>query len=215
MVEERSAVTSPPRATGSHPHVFRRLYDWVLHWAETPYGLRALALLAFSEASFFPIPPDPLLLALGLGAPPRALLYALVCAGSSVMGGLGGYLIGWKAWEALGPLFFAYVPGVTPEAFAAVGAKYAAYSFWSVFTAGFTPLPYKVFTIAAGVFRIDLGTFLLASVLSRTARFGLLGALAWYFGLPVRTFIERYFNVLSVLFVVLLFLGFLVIRFVL
>ncbi|GIX46334.1 MAG: cytochrome b561 [Candidatus Tectimicrobiota bacterium] len=203
------------RALPRRTNVLHRLYHWVLHWAETPYGGPALAALAFSEASFFPLPPDPLLLALGLGQPRRALWYALVCSISSVLGGLGGYLIGWGLWEAVGWLFFAYVPGVTPEAFALVGSKYHAYGFWAVFSAGFTPIPYKVFTLAAGVFRLDVGTFLLASALSRTARFGLLGALAWQFGPPVRAFIDRYFNLLSVVFVLLLLLGFAVVRFVL
>jgi membrane protein YqaA with SNARE-associated domain len=196
-------------------NILRRLYDWVLQWAETPYGPLALILIAFSEASFFPIPPDPLLIALGLGLPPRALLYALVCTASSVAGGLLGYALGWGLWDALGHFFFAYVPGFTPAVFDVVQTKYDQYSFWAVFSAGFTPIPYKVFTIAAGVFRIDLGTFLLASGLSRAARFGLVGLLIWRFGAPVKTFIDRYFNLLSVLFVILVILGFTVIKFIL
>jgi membrane protein YqaA with SNARE-associated domain len=194
------------------PGIGRRLYHWVLHWAETPYGLLALAVLAFSEASFFPIPPDPLLIALGLALPQRAFVYALVCSVSSVSGGLFGYLLGWGLWESLGQVFFAYVPGFTPEVFDLVQAKYQQYSFWAVFSAGFTPIPYKVFTLAAGVFGINLGVFLLASGLSRSARFFLIGYLIWQFGSPVKTFIERYFNLLSVVFVVLLILGFLVLK---
>jgi membrane protein YqaA with SNARE-associated domain len=194
------------------PGRVRRLYDWVLHWAETPYGMPALAVLAFSEASFFPIPPDPLLIALGLALPHRALVYALVCSISSVLGGCFGYLLGWGMWESLGQIFFAYVPGFTPEVFAIVQTKYQQYSFWTVFSAGFTPIPYKVFTLAAGVFGINFGIFLLASGLSRTARFVLIGCLVWQFGVPVKVFIERYFNFLSVVFVVLLILGFVIIK---
>jgi membrane protein YqaA with SNARE-associated domain len=194
------------------PGVVRRLYDWVLHWAETPYGPLALAVLAFSEASFFPIPPDPLLITLGLALPRRALVYALVCSASSVLGGCFGYLLGWGLWESLGQFFFAYVPGFTPEVFEIVRSKYEQYSFWAVFSAGFTPIPYKVFTLAAGVFGINLGVFLLASGLSRSARFLLIGCLIWQFGNPIKVFIERYFNLLSVVFVVLLILGFVVIR---
>lgn len=190
----------------------RGLYDWVLHWAETPYGIAALAVLAFSESSFFPIPPDPLLIALGLGLPRRVFIYALVCSASSVAGGIFGYVLGWGLWGSIGQFFFTYVPGVTPEVFDIVQAKYQQYSFWAVFSAGFTPIPYKVFTLTAGIFGINLGVFLLASVLGRSARFFLIGLLIWKFGAPVKAFIERYFNLLSVVFVVLLILGFLVIK---
>jgi membrane protein YqaA with SNARE-associated domain len=195
--------------------VVRRLYDWVLHWAETPYGMPALAILAFSESSFFPIPPDPLLITLGLALPRRAFLYALVCSGSSVVGGTFGYLLGWGLWESLAEIFFTYVPGVTPDVFALVQEQYRQYSFWAVFTAGFTPIPYKVFTLAAGVFGVNFGVFLLASALGRSARFFLIGLLVWRFGTPVKAFIERYFNLLSLVFVVLLILGFVVIKLVL
>jgi len=194
-----------------HPGIVRRLYDWVLHWADTPYGIPALAVLAFSESSFFPIPPDPLVLALGLARPQRALLYALVCSASSVLGGLFGYLLGWGLWESLDQIFFTYVPGISPDVFAIVQAKYAQYTFWAVFTAGFTPIPYKVFTLAAGVFEVNLWTFVLASILGRSARFFLIAVLIWQFGTPIKQFIERYFNLLSVVFVVLLILGFTII----
>ena len=95
----------------------RRLYDWVLHWAETPYGPLALGILAFAEASFFPVPPDPLLMALCLGAASRSLRFAAITTAASVAGGILGYLLGALAWQVLGDFFFAYVPGVTPEAF--------------------------------------------------------------------------------------------------
>ncbi len=192
--------------------LLHRLYTWVLHWAETPYGLPALALLAFCESSFFPIPPDPLLIALALARPRRAFVYALVCSISSIAGGSFGYLLGWSLWEAVGDLFFAYVPGVTPEVFATVQAQYQRYRFWAVFSAGFTPIPYKVFTLAAGVFRINFVIFLVASSLSRAARFFLIGLLIWRFGIPVKRFIDRYFNLLSVAFVILLILGFVAIK---
>ena len=99
------------------PGLVRRLYDWVLHWAETPSGPAALAALCFAEASFFPIPPDPLLMALCLGAIKQSLRFAAIATVASVVGGMAGYLIGWGAWQALGGFFFNYVPGVTPEAF--------------------------------------------------------------------------------------------------
>ncbi len=197
------------------PSAMRRLYDWVLHWAQTPYGLLALIVVAFSESSFFPIPPDPLLIAMGLALPQRAFVYALTCSVSSVLGGGLGYALGWGLWGSIEPIFFTYVPGFTPEVFETVRTKYEQYSFWVVFSAGFTPIPYKVFTLAAGVFGINLWIFLLASGLSRSARFFLVGFLIWRFGAPVKTFIDRYFNLLSVAFVILLILGFSVIKLVL
>jgi membrane protein YqaA with SNARE-associated domain len=196
----------------ARPGILRRLYDWVLHWAETPYGFIALALLAFVESSVFPIPPDPLLIALGLALPQRAFVAACVCSVSSVLGGLFGYLLGWGLWEVLGQVFFTYVPGFTPEVFELVRMKYDQYSFWAVFTAGFTPIPYKVFTVAAGVFGVHIGVFLLASILGRSGRFFLVALLIWKYGTPIKAFIEHYFNLLSVAFVVLLFLGFLIIK---
>lgn len=205
MIPVESQQYTPP------PGLVRRLYDWVLHWAATPYGMPALAVLAFSESSFFPIPPDPLLLTLGLARPQRALLYALVCSASSVLGGVFGYMLGWGLWESLDQLFFTYVPGISPEVFAVVQAKYAQYAFWAVFTAGFTPIPYKVFTLAAGVFDVHIGTFILASILGRSARFFCIAVLVWQFGVPIKQFIERYFNLLSIIFMVLLILGFTII----
>jgi membrane protein YqaA with SNARE-associated domain len=193
----------------------RRLYDWVLHWAETPYGAWALAILAFAEASFFPIPPDPLLMALCLGAATRSMRFAAITTGASVVGGIVGYLIGSLAWQALGGFFFAYVPGVSEEAFAAVQDLYNRYDFWAVFLAGLTPIPYKVFTLSSGIFGISFPVFLLASVLSRGLRFFVVAGLIYRFGPPISRFIDRYFNLLTWVFGALIILGFLVIEFVL
>jgi membrane protein YqaA with SNARE-associated domain len=196
---------------------FRRLYDWVLHWAETPYGTPALGLLSFAESSFFPVPPDPLLMALSLSAPRRAFLYATVASVCSVVGGLAGYAIGAWAWEHVGTLFFHYLGpmGFTPENFDLVQGKYEENAFLAVFAAGFTPIPYKVFTVAAGVFSVSLGPFFLASVLSRSARFFLVSGLIWLFGPAIKIFIDRYFNILTVAFFLLLAGGFLVIKYLL
>jgi membrane protein YqaA with SNARE-associated domain len=191
----------------------RRLYDWVLHWAATPYGLWALAVLAFAESSFFPIPPDVLLMALCLGAPHRSLVFALACSVTSVLGGAFGYVIGAFLWDHLSGFFLTYV--FSQEIFDLVSTKYSENAFWAVFTAGLTPIPYKVFTIAAGVFHIDFGEFLLASVFSRSTRFFAIAGLIYYFGPPIRTFIDKYFNLLSILFVVLLIGGFAIVRWVL
>ena len=186
----------------------RRLYDWVLGWASTPYGLVALVALAVAEASFFPIPPDPLLIALCLGAPAAAFRFAAWTTAASVAGGIAGYAIGFGAWAVLSAFFFRWVPGVTPEAFESVQELYARYDFWAIFLAGLTPLPYKVFTISAGVFALDFPVFMVASLSSRGLRFFAVAALIWKFGASITAFVDRYFNVLTVVFAVLLVLGF-------
>jgi len=195
------------------PRLVRRLYDWVLHWADTPYGTPALATLAFVESSFFPVPPDPLLIALDLGKPKRSFYFALVCSIASVIGGMFGYLIGMGLWHLLADFFFAYIPGFTPEVFAKVQTMYHTYGFAAVFIAGFSPIPYKVFTIASGVFRLNFPLFVLASAVSRSARFFLVSTLIYLFGEPIKRFIDRYFDLLSVVFVVLVVLGFLAIKY--
>lgn len=200
----------------------RKLYDWVLHWAETPYGPIALFVLAFAEASFFPIPPDPLLIALVLGARKKAFRFALNCAIASVFGAILGYSIGYFAWwtisgdyTSIANFFFNNIPGFTHERFALVQKLYNQWDFWVIFTAGFTPLPYKVFTISGGAFKINLFWFLLASVISRSARFFLVAGLIWKFGEPIKSFIDKYFNWLAILFTLLLIGGFVVIKYVL
>jgi membrane protein YqaA with SNARE-associated domain len=192
------------------PGFLRRLYDWVLGWANTRYGRVALVVLCFAEASFFPIPPDPLLMALALGAPRRAFSFAAWATAASVAGGVAGYLIGWGAWSLLGDFFFNWVPGVTPESFERVQGLYERYDFFAVFLAGLTPIPYKVITLSAGVFSVSFPVFIVASVLSRGLRFFAVAALLWKFGAPVSRFIDRYFNILTLVFGILLVLGFVV-----
>ena len=204
-------------ATHGHgrPGWIRRLYDWVLHWAETPYGPAALFLLALAESSFFPIPPDPLLMALCLGAIPKSLRFAALTTVASVLGGILGYAIGAGAWLVVRDWFFTYVPGFTPETFEMVRGMYERYDFWAVFIAGLTPIPYKVFTISGGVFGINFGTFVVASVLSRGLRFFAVAGLIYKFGPPIARFIDKYFDLLAVAFVILLVCGFAVVKYVL
>ena len=192
--------------------MIRRLYDWVMGWSESRYAVPALFLIAFAESSFFPIPPDVLLMALAISAPRRALFYALVCTAGSVTGGVAGYAIGTYAFDTLGqPIIEAY--GVT-EKFDLVGLKYQENAFAAIAIAGFTPIPYKVFTIAAGVFKIGLPTLVAASVVGRAGRFLLVGGLIRMFGPQIKEFIDKYFNILSIAFVILLVAGFLVVRMV-
>jgi membrane protein YqaA with SNARE-associated domain len=224
LVTEEAKVEGPEEhhdtvgaAAGGHgrPGWVRRLYDWVLHWAETPHGMAALFVLAVAESSFFPIPPDPLLIALCLGAARRSLRFAAVATLASVVGGMIGYGIGAGAWQVVDTWFFTYVPGVSPEAFARVQGLYDRYDFWAVFLAGLTPIPYKVFTLSAGIFNINFGVFLVASVLSRGLRFFAVAALIYRFGPPIARFIDRYFDRLAWAFGILVVAGFVVIEFVL
>jgi membrane protein YqaA with SNARE-associated domain len=189
----------------------RRVYDWVEHFAETPYGLWVLFLLAFAESSFFPVPPDVLLIALAVSIPAKALRYALVCSVGSVLGGMFGYLIGYQFMELIGVGILNFY-GLTDK-YESVAELYNRYNAWAIGIAGFTPIPYKVFTISAGAFKINFSVFLLASVVSRSARFFLVAGLIYVFGEQIRTFIERYFNILAVIFVLLLVAGFILIGF--
>jgi membrane protein YqaA with SNARE-associated domain len=194
--------------------LFRKLYDWMLHWADTPYGPLALFLLALAESSFFPIPVDPLLIALCLGAIKKSWRFALYTSLASVTGGMIGYLIGFSIWEAVDSFFFKYIPGFSESLFNRVMANFNEYGFWYVFAAGFTPIPYKVFTIASGVFKLNFFLFVIASTISRSLRFFAIAALFRKFGPEIKSFIDKYFNLLAILFFILLFGGFLVVRFI-
>jgi len=279
------------------------LYNWVLHWANTPYGTPALCALSFAESSFFPIPPDVLLIALGISRRRRSFYYAAVCSVASVVGGIFGYFIGWALWNPVGapilrslhllthdhrPVVVQTVepssvsvrpadetpfpvsrwsvmlgtirkpaaddpagpltlhrwlvhrdepvagtrvgaheyesaqtagelrPGQTAyfmtDTYHQARALYEKYDFWIVFAAAFTPIPYKVFTILSGLMQMQLLPFLLASAIGRSARFFLVSALIFVFGEPIRRFIDRYFNLLSVLFLGLLVFFFLILQ---
>lgn len=193
----------------------RQLYDWVLGWADSPHALVALAVLSFAEASFFPVPPDVLLIAMCLGAPSKYFRLAVVCSLASVFGGLAGYGIGAFAWSQVDVLFYTYVPGFSEEAFQMVQRRYQDYGVPIVFTAGFSPIPYKLFTITSGVMDLSLWAFLAASAVSRSARFFLVAFLIARFGDPMKAFIDKHFNKLALLFCVLLVGGFVVLKWML
>lgn len=195
------------------PNFIRKIYDWVLHWSDTPYGVPALFLLSFSESSFFPIPPDVLLIALAVSKPKKAFYYAAVCSAASIIGGILGYGIGWTMWGAVSGFFFDYIPGFTTENFEFIRQKYELYNFWVVFTAGFTPIPYKLITITAGVFNINFLMFVFASAVSRSLRFLLVSAIIYRFGSPIKMWIEKYFNLAATIFTLLMIGGFLIIKY--
>lgn len=189
--------------------IMRRLYDWVLSWSESPYGNWALFLLAFAESSFFPIPPDVLLIALAVGAHKKAFRFALTCTVGSVLGGMVGYLIGWQFMALIGERIVSLFGFA--DKFAQVETLYNTWDAWVVFIAGFTPIPYKVFTIAAGLFTINFPIFVLASALGRAGRFCLVAGLIYLFGPTIQSFIDRYFNLVVTAFTVLLVGGFVLI----
>ncbi len=199
--------------------IIRKLYDWVLHWSETPYGPAALFILAFAESSFFPIPPDALLIALALGAKTKSFRFALICTIGSVLGALLGYAIGHFVWwngnefSQLANFFFERIPGFSHEIFYKVKELYDEWNFWIVFTAGFTPIPYKVFTITGGALNVNIFLFLIASIISRAGRFFLVAFLIWKFGPQIKGFIDKYFNWLAIAFTVLLIGGFVGIKY--
>ncbi len=194
-------------------NLIKRLYDWVLHWAETPYAIPALVAISFAESSFFPVPPDVLLIPLCLGMRKRSMQFALYCTLASVIGGLFGYMLGWGFYETVGTRI---VRLYHAEAlFKQLCTQFNAYSFWAVFIPALTPIPYKIFTISSGVTGISIGTFVIASVLGRGLRFFGVAILLWFFGKPIKTFIDKYFNALSIIFVIFLIAGFAAVKFLL
>ncbi len=189
----------------------RKLYDWVLHWAHTPYATPALIINAFTESFFFPIPPDVLLIGLAVSRRKKAILYALYASVASVIGGAIGYYIGSILMDAIGwPIVKFYHQ---EEMFENLIAMFRQNSFLAVLIAAVTPIPYKIFTIAAGASKSLFLTFMMASVIGRSVRFFALGILIYIFGEKIKVFIDKYFNYLSILFVVLLILGVVVIKY--
>jgi membrane protein YqaA with SNARE-associated domain len=195
-------------------HWHRRLYNWVIHFADTRYAEVALFALSFSESSFFPVPPDVLLAVMALGVPRRWLRFALLCSVASVVGGIFGYCIGMFLWHLIGNWVFAHFGwlGFTPENFEKIRSLYNKYDYWVVSFAGFTPFPYKVCTVSAGVFRIRFVGFVIASVLSRSARFFMVAGLIGWKGPKVKPVIEKYFNWFTFAFAAMLIGGFIVIK---
>ena len=197
------------------PGIVRRLYDWMLSWAESKWGAVALFLFAICESIFFPVPPDVLLIALCIGCVSKSFKYAAICTAGSVSGASVGFGLGAFCWELVDSWF---IPSIfSQEAFDNVGLKYSEWNFWLVFTAGFTPIPYKLITISAGVFLgvADFWIFIIASLVSRGARFVLVAGLIYKFGAPIKKFIDKYFNLCALAFTVLLIGGFVLIKYVL
>ncbi|WP_108789084.1 YqaA family protein [Falsiruegeria mediterranea] len=191
--------------------MLQRLYDKTIALAEHPQALWVLAGVAFIESSFFPIPPDVLMIPMILARPNRAFLIATVALVASVLGGMLGYAIGALFYESIGqPILAAMGKAEAMEAF---NTKFNDFGFWAVLTAGVTPFPYKVITIMSGWTGMPIGTFIATSILARALRFFLVAGLLWAFGAPIREFIEKRLGLMFTLFIVLLIGGFAVVKF--
>jgi membrane protein YqaA with SNARE-associated domain len=193
------------------PNVIRRLYAWTVSWADKPGGSWALFLIAFIESSFFPIPPDILLMALCFGAKEKWLKYAFLCTAGSVLGGIAGWGIGYGLREAVAiPLLATFDPsGHTQHK---IQDWYELYGFWGILIAAITPIPYKVFTIFSGMMNYSLPLLIGASIIGRGFRFFLVAGLIRIFGLRVRPFVEKHLEWCFVIGMVLLVGGFVVIK---
>lgn len=197
------------------PGLLKRLYLWVLHWADTPYGTPALFGISFAESSFFPIPPDVLQIALSISKPRRSFYYALVSAVASVLGAVLGWLIGCFLWATMSEFFLTYIPGLTQESIDKVGNWYGENAFLTILCAAFTPIPYKVFTISAGIFssHVSLPMLIAASILGRSARFFAVATCIFFFGPSAKALLDKHFEWVTIAFAVLLVGGFVMVKF--
>jgi membrane protein YqaA with SNARE-associated domain len=192
--------------------IIRRLYDWTLRIAAHRHARVGLFGLAFAESSVFPLPPDLVLIPMCIAERQKAFLYAGICTLGSVLGGICAYFIGLLLYDTIGVRileFYGY-----QEQFKNFQGLYNEWGAWIVLAGGFTPIPYKLITIASGVTQMNLGAFILFSVIGRASRFFLVAALLWKFGAPIKDFIEKYMGWLTIIFFVLLIGGFVVIKYI-
>ncbi|MEZ4871895.1 MAG: YqaA family protein [Bdellovibrionales bacterium] len=174
----------------------RQLYHWTMKWAEHPKAEPFLGVFSMVEGIFFPIPVDPFLLAMSAGQPKRSLRFAAIASIGSVVGGTIGYYLGYFFWDHIKEIVFTYM--FAEDNFNAVAVKFQQDAFVAVFLASFTPIPYKVFAVAGGVFNINVGTFILASVIGRSLRFFVIGLMFYYWGASIRDYIEKHFDKLTI-----------------
>jgi membrane protein YqaA with SNARE-associated domain len=191
--------------------MFARLYGWTMDQAAGRHAVPALSAVSFAESSFFPIPPDVMLVPMCLADRARAFYFAMVCTVSSVAGGVFGYAIGYFLFESIGRVIVDLYG--LQRGFDAYQLAFAQWGLWIILIKGLTPIPYKVVTIASGVAAFDPLVFIAASIVTRGARFYVEAALLWRYGAPIRSFIERRLNILMWIFLIALVGGFVVIRF--
>lgn len=209
MIAEKEKTEKTESAVKRSP--LRRLYDWAMSIAGHRHATPWLAFISFIESMIFPIPPDVMLMPMCLAERKKAFFYALVCTIASVLGGLGGYMLGHLFYEGLGEKIVAFYGYEEP--FGRFQDYYIEWGVWIVLLGGLTPFPYKVITIASGVVGLNLWLFMLVSVIARSSRFFLVAALLWFFGEKIRIFIEKYLGLLTLLFFLLLLGGFAVIKY--
>lgn len=190
--------------------MLKSLYDWMMDKAAHRHAIWWLAAISFIESSFFPIPPDVMLIPMVMAAPTRWLRIAMICTLSSVAGGFLGYAIGALAMDSIGMAILGAFH--LQDKFQALKPIIDEWGVWFIIVKGATPIPYKLVTITAGAFHFDLGKFTIASVIARGMRFLLVAALLWKFGPPIRDFVEKRLKLVTTLFVVLLVGGFLVLK---
>ena len=191
--------------------MIRALYDWTIRLADHPKALWALGIVSFVESSFFPIPPDVLMIPMIIARPSRAWLIATVALVTSVLGGLFGYFIGAVLWEAVGqPILEFYGKTDAAEVFS---ERFNQYGAWAVLIAGITPFPFKVITIVSGWTGLSLPVFIISAIVARGFRFFIVAGLLWAFGAPIRDFIERRLGLMFTLFMVLLIGGFALVKY--
>ncbi len=188
----------------------RKCYDWTINWSKTKYANLALFCIAFAESSFFPVPPDILLIPMVIAERKKWFRIALLCSVGSVLGALLGYFIGYYFYELIGQKIVDLYN--LQGAVDIVSAKYHEHAFLAIFTAAFTPIPFKVFTIVAGLVKISILSLIFASAVGRSARFFIVAGLIRIFGEKIQYFIEKYFNLLTIVFTVLLIGGFTVLK---
>ena len=192
-------------------HFLRKIYDWTLKKSKHPRATWFLAIISFAESSFFPIPPDIILIPMAIANRLKAWTYALICTLSSVAGGLFGYFIGYFFFNSIGILIVSYYS--LDNQFSSFESYYKELGFWIVLGAGFTPFPFKFITIASGLFNLNIFLFVLVSLLARGLRFFLLAGLIKLFGEYIIKFIDKYFNFLAIIFFLLLIGSFFIIKY--
>lgn len=188
--------------------MLRRAYEKMMSYADHPRAMWALLIVTFTESSFFPIPPDPLFLAIVVNRPKKAWRIAFICTLTSVIGGYLGYYIGYALYESVG-VWIVSSFGME-QGFAKIQSDFAKWGFWIVALKGLTPIPYKIVTIAAGVGKLDLVTFFFASMLARGFRFYSMAVVLWYFP-GTKDFIEKHLHSVAILALVVLIIGFVVV----
>ena len=190
--------------------MLKGLYDWMMAKAAHRHAIWWLAAISFIESSFFPIPPDVMLIPMVIAAPTRWWRIALICTISSVIGGYLGYAIGYFAMDSIGMAILGAFH--LQDKFQALKPIIDEWGVWFIIIKGMTPIPYKLVTITAGAFDFDLTKFTFASIIARGMRFFMVAALLWKFGLPIRSFVETRLKLVTTVFVVALIGGFFLVK---